>query len=162
MLHKGIEFGDSYAAEALAAMGDTRALDEMRVQLRKSTDHHRIRFALAINSLSPNDSLANELIEEFKLPFEWNIHMRAAIGLRYFSDTASERALLNEIEQNGKFLVRYHASNSLLWRWDVTPTDISKHPEIWELIRNPDEYVMTADERARMREAVMRLERLRK
>lgn len=143
-------------------MGEVNAVAEMRVQLRQSTSYSRIYFALAINSLSPDASLANELVEELKSPSFWGVNMDAAIGLRQFSDSASERALLDTIEQTDVYLVRYHALHSLLQRWHVTPSNIPEYPEIFELIRTPDEDVTTADRRARQREAVVRLERLRK
>jgi hypothetical protein len=162
MLFMGVELGDSHAATALASMGDASATAEMRAQLRQSTGESKVNFALAINGLSPDDSLASELIEVLNSPSDQFVQMSAAIGLRQFSDSVSERALLDAVEQNGRYLVRYHASESLLQRWHVIPSGIVQHQEIFQLIRSPDADVTTAEERARLSEAAVLLERLRK
>jgi hypothetical protein len=163
MLHKGVELKDPDAAQALAAMGEVSAVAEMRVQLRQSSGENKVRLALAIHALSPDESLANELIEVLEnASLHRSTQTSAAIGLRNFGDSASERALLDAIEHNGNFLVRYHASESLLLRWRVVPSDISQHLEIFELIGSPQTGVIAADEQARLSEAIVRLEKLRK
>jgi len=159
----GVELGDEHACEALAAMGDTSAIAEMRAELRESSGASRVRIARAIHALSPDESLANELVEVLEDPsLFWSQQMNAAIGLRDFGDPGSERALLDAIQHNVDYLVRYHASESLLQRWHVTPPDISKHPDIFELISKPDENMPAAERDPLLSEAVTRLKRLRK
>ena len=129
MLRMGVEFGDEHACEALAAMGDASAIAEMRAKLRESRGASRVRIARAIHALSPDESLANELVEVLEDPsLFWSEQMNAAIGLRDFGDLGSERALLDAIKHNNEYLVRYHASESLLRRWHVTPSSIREHP----------------------------------
>jgi hypothetical protein len=87
--------------------------------------------------------------------------MNAAIGLHNFGDSESELALLVALAHNGNFLVRYHANQSLLHRCRVTPPDTERR-EIFELIPPPKNGAVSADAQARLSEATVRLEKLRK
>lgn len=153
MLRIGVDVGDSHATQALAAMGETSATTEMRDQLRQASSGDKVRVALAIHALEPDESLASELIEVLKTP-PWSQQIDAAIGLRKFTDLASESALLHAVEDNA-FLVRYHACESLLYRWQITPSGISAHPEISKLIG------MLGSTPESRKEATARLELLR-
>lgn len=165
MLRQGVERGDSHAAQALAAMGDVRTVAVLRAQLEHSTGSNKVRVARAVHALSPDESLAHQLIPVLEDgALHWGEQMSAAIGLRDFADAASERALLGAVARNGSFLVRYHAAESLLLRWRVVPPAIAEHREIFDLIRSPQQGVVgvvAADEQVRLSEAVGRLERLR-
>jgi len=56
----------------------------------------------------------NHLIEVLQdASAHWSVQMTAAIELRGFANAASERDLLDTIEHNGNYLVRYHSSISL-------------------------------------------------
>jgi HEAT repeat protein len=163
MLHKGVKLGDSHAADALAGMGEVGAVADLRAQLAQSKGEDRVRVASAIHALSPDESLANELIEVLKnQSLHWGNRMRAAIGLRQFGDSESESALLDAIEHDGDFLVRNHASESLLARWGVNPSSIAMHQEIFKLISSPQSGVLTVEEQARLAEATTLLKKLHK
>jgi hypothetical protein len=114
---------------------------EMQAQLRLSSSYNRICLALVINDHALNESLAGELGEMLKNQgrINWGTRMDAAIGHCKFRDLASERALLDAIEHDGEYLIRFHSSQSLLHRWHVTPSDISQHPEIFPLITSHQE-----------------------
>jgi hypothetical protein len=162
MLRKGVEMQDPHAAQALAAIGEVSTVAEMRTQLPQSSGENKVRLARAIHALLPDESLAKELIEVLQNgSLHWGDQMNAAIGLRDFGDSESELALLCAIAHNGNFLVRYHANQSLLHRWRVTPPDTERR-EIFELIPSPQNGVVAADAQTRLSEATVRLEKLRK
>jgi hypothetical protein len=90
--------------------------------------------------------------------------MQAAISLRRFSNKASEQALLDAVEHEVAFLVRLHASNSLMARWKVRADD-KESKEISGLITRPNSAlyrgeVMTEEYQKSLAEARERLERL--
>jgi hypothetical protein len=162
MLRKGVELKDSHAAEALIAMKEVNAVPELRAQLAQSSGDDKVRVARAINAVSQDDSLSKELVDVLESGSFWGVRIEAAIGLREFGDEVSERALRKAVEHDGTYLVRYHASESLLKRWGVDPSTISKHGEIFKLIGSPSNGPINADEQACLSEAVVLLEKLRK
>lgn len=163
MLRQGVELKDSHAAQALAAMGEVDVVHQLRAQLAQSSGESKVRVARAINAIQPDESLSTELIEVLEDgSLHWGIRIDAAIGLREFGNDISERALLRVVEHDGKYLVRYHASESLLQRWRVVPLTISSHDDIFKLICAPNDGPINADEQARLSEAVVLLKKLRK
>ncbi len=95
----------------------------------------------------------------------WGEKMPAAIGLLHFSGEASERALLEAVEHEGAFLVRYHAVNSLVGRWKVR-TDDPRRKDIGRLIGRPNgavdrNEVVTEEFQRNLTEARVQLESLR-
>jgi HEAT repeat protein len=165
MLLFGVKTGDSHAATALAAMGETGAVPDIRTALTTASGDHKVRFASAIHDLSPEDSSSNsisrELIEVLeKTDSPWSTRITAAIGLKDFGDAASEQALLKAVENDKDYLVRYHSCDSLLLRWGVEPPQISSHSDIFKLICDPREGDAIMDLPTRGREAVVLLEKL--
>jgi len=163
MLFFGVSTGYGYAAQALSAMGETSALSGLRAKLSSTSGEDRIRFAEAIHHLSPSenedgnsesDKLAKELIGVLETPgLHWGVKLKAAISLRKLKDAESESALLAAVERNEDYLVKYHACESLLIRWDIAQKHISAHPEIFSMIRTPREGDVLQDNEARGAEA---------
>lgn len=128
MLRTGLEIKDSRAAEVLAAMKGVSAVPELQAQLAQSSGDSQVCVARAINAISPDESLSKELVEVLEDgSLHWGVRIDAAIGLREFGDEISERALRQAVEHDGKYLVRYHASESLLQRWRVVPSTVASH-----------------------------------
>ena len=163
MLRKGVELKDSYAAEALAAVRDVDAVPDLRAQLAQSSGDDKVRLARAINAISPDESLSKNLIDVLEDgSLHWGVRISAAVGLRDFQDEMSERALLETVERDSNYLVRYNASDSLVKRWGAIPSTISAYRDILDLIGAPIDGPINADQQERLSLAVVCLESLRK
>jgi hypothetical protein len=161
MLRLGVALGDSHAAEALAAMNEAGDTPAMRAQLQSARGADRVRVALAIHSVAPDPELASRLIGVLRGHPSWSDRIDAAIGLRRFAGAADEAALLEAVAKDPEYLVRYHASESLLARWRVSPSKISKHESIFGDICGPDEGEPGTGDFARYARARAKLEKLR-
>ena len=139
MLRLGLALGDAHAAQALAACGDVSRLDEMRAQMAEAQGSSRVKVALGIHKVAPETALAAEPVGVLQRHPWWGDRIDAAMGLRHFSGAADESALLDTVSGDPDYLVRYHASDSLLVRWGVTPADVSGHKDIFRDICGPRE-----------------------
>ncbi len=143
MLRRGLALGDPHAARALAALDDPADLPAVRAHLERSsgaelawlvaTMHERRREpALArriftvLQTIDPKDTTGSGRLE-------------AAIVLRHFAGPEVgpevEAALLGALTDPA-YLVRYHASESLLALWRVNPPTIADHPDIFAELRD--------------------------
>jgi HEAT repeat protein len=138
MLRLGLSLGDDHAAVALAAMGDDTAIGDMLALLAGASGSERVRLALAVHCLRPDPSLAAHLVAVLQGEGHWGPRIDAAIGLRNFAGADDEAALLAAVADR-EYLVRYHACETLLVRWRVRPTDISRHRKIFAGICGPQE-----------------------
>ena len=161
MLRLGLDSGDTHAAQALAAMGEAGALDAVRAQIATSRGIAQVRAVLAAHELSPDPSLAAFLIKVLKTARSWSARIDAAIGLRRFRGADDEEALLEAVARDPKYLVRYHASESLLLRWGVRPAGINEYGEILDRLRGPDHDSPSAEDFASFTRARRMLEALR-
>jgi len=169
MLHRGLEDGDSDCATALAAMGDVSAVPKIRDIFSKSRDRKKVDSTLAIHELVPDESLADNLIDVLKnrqpSSIDGMARMNAALGLRNFSGEASEHALLDAVEHDPAYHVRYHSYYGLISRWKVKLSS-QEDDEIFKLICLPsgtsfDNTTITAEDQVRLSEARQRLEKHR-
>lgn len=166
MLVFGVNIGDSYAAQALAAMREISAVGDIRAALSKASGEDRVRFAQSIHDLVPEDAaqgtMAKYLIEVLeKSAGHWGPRINAAMGLREYKDAASEQALLKAVENDPEYLVRYHCCGSLFARWKVVPECLTDHPDLFGLIRTVREGDPIQDLATRSREAAVLLKKLR-
>lgn len=134
MLRLGLSVGDPHAAAALAAMHDAESIAAMRAALADARETSRVSLALSIHAIAPDPLLASHLIHVLQSTELWSWRMDAAIGLGRFSGMDDERALLDAVEKDADYLVRYHAASSLLTRWSISPSEISEHRSIFERI----------------------------
>jgi hypothetical protein len=91
--------------------------------------------------------------------------MEAALGLRNFSGEASERALLDAVEHDPAYHVRYHSYYGLISRWKVKLSS-QEDQEIFKLIclssgTSFDNATITAEDQASLSKARQRLEKHR-
>jgi len=161
MLRVGLDAGDMHAAQALAAMRDVQSRQPVLTQLSSASGSAKVAFALAAHELAPDPALAQPLVEVLQGLGPWSERIGAAIGLRRFAGAADESALLRAVGEDADYLVRYHASESLLHRWNVRPPAISKHTVVFELIRGPDRGQPSKRDFSRFEEACRRLLTLR-
>jgi len=165
MLIFGVQNGDGDAASALAAMGETSALPDLRTALAAASGGNKVSIAQAINYLSPEEgpsTMAKVLISVLEARGQhWSTIMDAAMGLRAFKDKESEEALLRAVEGENHYLVKCHSCESLLVRWGVEPSKIQWHPAIFGLIGDVREEDAIKDKAERGREAVRLLNQLK-
>lgn len=134
MLRLGLAQDDAHAAQALAAMDERGASDEVRALLHRVSGGARVRVALALFRLAADAAMAAEISAVLaRMALHWGERIDAAMALRHFADDESERALLAAIDDD-EYLVRYHACDSLLVRWRVKPSDVGQHRDIFALI----------------------------
>jgi hypothetical protein len=162
MLGLGMALGDAHAAQALAACGDTSQLGEMRAQMALAQGSSRVKLALAIHRVAPEPALAAELVLVLQRHPWWGDRIDAAMGLRHFAGADDEAALLDSVSGDPEYLVRYHASDSLLVRWGVTPADVGGHKDIFPDICGPREGAPGPEDFARYAQAREKLLALRK
>ncbi|OCK74317.1 hypothetical protein K432DRAFT_386879 [Lepidopterella palustris CBS 459.81] len=169
MLLFGVKVVDGHAASALAAMGETSALPDLRIALTTANYDQKILIAKAINILSrlegkdDSQAMSKELISVLETQdLHWGVKFSAASALRDFKDKDSEEALLRAVEGHEHYLVKYHACDSLLRRWELESLGTMSHPAIFELIRTPRDGDTIQDEEERGREAVRLLRELKK
>ncbi len=153
MLRLGVSIGDAHAAQALAAMGDDSARAAILAELESADEGSRVRLALAAHQLAKDPALAAELVRVLTGRGGWSVRIDAAIGLRHFDGADDETALLDSVAKDPDYLVRYHASESLLARWRVSPLDITAHPEVFARICGPREGAPGSADFARYAEA---------
>lgn len=161
MLRLGVSLGDAHAAEALAAMGEADDAPAMRAQLAGAYGSSRVRLALAIHEVTPDPTLAAELVAVLHGCPAWTDRIDAAMGLRHFGGPDDEAALLASVERDPEYLVRYHAAESLLRRWAVVPSEITKHEAIFRDLCGPTEGPPTPENYERFAQARAALEALR-
>jgi len=166
MLIFGVQNRDGDAATALASMGETSALSDLRTALATASGENKVSIAQAINYLSREEdssTMAKELIFVLEAQhLHWRAKINAAMGMRSFKDKESEEALLRAVEGEDTYLVRYHSCESLLVRWGIKPSAISRHPAIFNLIRDVREEDAIKDKAERGRETVRLLNQLKK
>lgn len=138
-LEYGMSLSDPHAAEAMAAMTETHRRADILTMLERSGDAaERVQLALAAHQLAPDPTLAYELQQALR-DADWATRIKAAIGLRHFQGHTDEAALLDAIAADPEYLVRYHAAESLLARWRVSPAELAAHRQILELLVDPPE-----------------------
>lgn len=162
MLRFGLSEGDAHASQALAAMGDMDSLESIRDQIATKYGSEKVRAALAAHRMAADERLAAHLVDVMQRAPNWSDRIDAAIGLCHFAERGSESALLEAIERDPDYLVRYHACETLLARWGVTPTEIAQHRAIFERIIGARDVSPGPEHFARFREARGMMEALRR
>jgi hypothetical protein len=162
MLRLGVALGDAHAAQALAACGDTGQVEEMRRQMEHAHGSSRVKLALAIHRVAPDPALAAELVLVLQRHPWWGDRIDAAMGLRHFSGADDEAALLDSVSGDPEYLVRYHASDTLLVRWGLVPADVVSHKDIFPDICGPREGSPGPEDFVRFAAAREKLSALRK
>jgi hypothetical protein len=152
MLRGGLALGDDHAARALAAMDDPADAPAVRAHLESCRGAELVWLALTLHERHPEPTLARRIIAVLQAidPGDrtGSGRLDAAMALRHFPGPDTEAALLAAVADPA-YLVRYHASESLLALWHIRRADIAKHPAIFAQIR--DDAGDHADARDRLR-----------
>lgn len=137
MLIESMEEGSHYAAMGLRELRSDKAVPLMKRMLEKVSADLLIEIAIALNVIENTTDYNRYIITvllEYPSPY---VRLKAAIKLRDFP-TPEVVAALYDAVCDIDYLVRYHASESLLAIHGLEPI-ISSHEEILGLIcTNPD------------------------
>jgi len=133
MLIESMEAGSHYAAMGLRELKSQRAIPIMKRLLGKVDSDLRIQIAVALNVIEETDEYTPHLIEILQSNRSPYVRLRAASVLRRFPTNDTIKALFDSVSTDPDYLVRNHASESLLDIHGFKPV-ISEHREIFRLI----------------------------
>lgn len=141
MLRQGLALADVHAVRALAAMNEPADAAAVRAHLERCHAADLVWLCTTLQEHHPEPALAQRIIAVLQTIDTTDTtgsgRLEAAMTLRRFPGPATEAALLAALADPA-YLVRYHASESLLALWHIKPGDIAKHPKIFADIRQDD------------------------
>jgi HEAT repeat protein len=133
MLIESMESGSHYAAKGLRELKSERAIPIMKRLLEKAGSDLKIQIAVALNIIEGTVKYTPHLIQVLRYNRSPYIRLSAAIELRRFPGEETIRALFDSVSTDPDYLVRNHASESLLSIHAFEPT-ISQYRDIFQLI----------------------------
>jgi HEAT repeat protein len=133
MLIESMESGSHYAAMGLRELKSQRAIPIMKELLEKVGSDLKIQIVVALNLIEDTNEYTPHLIQILTYNGSSYVRLNAAIELRNFPTDETIQALFNSVSSDPDYLVRNHASESLLFIHGFEPT-ISEHKEIFQLI----------------------------
>jgi hypothetical protein len=152
MLRQGLALADVDAVRALAAMNEPADAAAVRAHLERCHGAELVWLCATLHEHHPEPALAARIIAVLQAIDPADLtgsgRLEAALVLRAFPGPATEAALLAALADPA-YLVRYHASESLLALWRIKPGDIAKHRAIFANIRHHGPIEPAAAARAR-------------
>jgi hypothetical protein len=133
MLIESMESGSYHAAMGLRELRSEKAIPVMKRLLEKVGSDLRIQIAVALNVIEDTDEYTPHLIEVLQHNGSPYVRLNAAIELRRFPTDDAIKALFESVSTDPDYLVRNHASESLLHIHGFKPI-LSEHKEIFRLI----------------------------
>lgn len=143
MLLAGVAEGDALAARTIRELELTpdQRSHFTATLLAASVLHtgaSRIAAARSLYELTGDAGSASAIAEELNAPRFWSDQLDAALALRDFPPTADlVTSLSRAIRENEEYLVRYHASNTLL-RWSGSDHEIEDEAPLFGLLVGED------------------------
>ncbi|MBN2229254.1 MAG: HEAT repeat domain-containing protein [Candidatus Thorarchaeota archaeon] len=145
MLIESMEDGSHYAAMGLRELKSQKAIPIMKELLKKVGSDLKIQIALALNTIEDTTEYVPDIIDVLQYNGSPYVRLKAAMVLRNYPTIEVIESLFTAIEKDPDYLVRYHASESLLHIHGFRP-NISEYKEIFHLIcvefdsDHPDSY----------------------
>lgn len=133
MLIESMVSGSHHAVMGLRELKSQRAIPIMKKLLEKGDFDLKIQIAVALNVIEGTQEYTLFLIDILRHNPSSYIRLNAANELRRFPSEDSIHALFDAVSTDPDYLVRNHASESLLHIHGFEPT-ISQHREIFQLI----------------------------
>jgi HEAT repeat protein len=133
MLLESLESGYHYAAMGLRELKSQRAIPIMKRLLEKVGSDLKIQIVVALNVIEDTTEYTPYLIQVLTDNRSPYVRLNAAVELRRFPTDNAIHALFDSVSTDPDYLVRNHASESLLYIYGFEPT-ISEHKEIFRLI----------------------------
>lgn len=161
MVAAGVQAGDPVAAQSLAALAAEGKAPEGAVALLRgvapgAAGTFLVRVAQALHVLTGDGSWADPLVSVLASGAWKGIRLDAAIALADFPPTPRLIEALGQAVRDPEYLVRYHASNTLL-RYAGHDTGIADLPEVLDEIARTADDETTPDRRADWDEVADRL-----
>jgi hypothetical protein len=134
MLRIGLHADDPLAAQSIGALAAAGLAPADAQQLLTdaaltSSPHALVRVAQALHQLTGEPSWADPIATVLASTEHWGVRIDAAIALSEFAPTAHLIDVLATAVTDPEYLVRYHASNTLL-RYAGNSVDIGDHPTL--------------------------------
>lgn len=159
-LPEGLAAGDWVAAVATRRLADPTLLPLLTARLGIGGGRFAVEAARAIVALGGDRAAAVSWAIDALGWGAWSDRLEVAMGLRHLRGPGVIEALLAAVEHDPDYLVRYHAAESLLQLGDITPLDITDHPEVFaDLVAGADREP-TPEERRQHARAAAALGRL--
>jgi len=115
----------------LPAMKRLTLLPELRGLVTASSVEFRAAVLTALALMDPGTDYSVHLLPLFKNASH-QTRMTVVIAARHFPFKSVGPALLDVVRNDGSFLVRYHAAESLLELGDVYPRELASHKELFK------------------------------
>jgi hypothetical protein len=131
MLIKSLEEGSHYGAIGLREMRSTKAVPILEKQLEVSIGILAVEIAVALSMIKDTLEYVTHILAALKLSPFWTHRMHAARALRRFPTEEVVEALFESLAKDHEYLVRNHASETILFLHGLEPS-ISSHKEIFK------------------------------
>lgn len=139
-LIESLEEGNHYAAIGLRELRSLKAIPHLESLLESSRGRLAIEIAVALCVIKNTHDYVPGILAALKRAPFWSDRMRAAIALRRFPAREVVEVLFESVARDRDYLVRNHASETLLFLHGLKPT-ISEHKEIFKhMIVDYDEH----------------------
>ncbi len=133
MLIETLEKGGHYGAIGLRELRSTKALPVLEALLETSTGTLAVEIAVALCLIKNSVDYVPTIIIALKESGFWSVRIHAARALRRFPSEKVITALFESVAKDPEYLVRNHASETILFLYGLQP-NISMHQEIFELM----------------------------
>lgn len=130
MLIESLEEGSHYGAMGLREMRSTKAVPILKDRLERSIGTLAVEIAVALCIIENTLEYIPHIMAALKLSPFWSDRIRAALALRRFPSEEVVKALFESVAKDHDYLVRNHASETILFLHGLQPS-ISMHKEIF-------------------------------
>ncbi|MFW9810557.1 MAG: HEAT repeat domain-containing protein [Candidatus Thorarchaeota archaeon] len=131
MLIQSLEEGSHYGAIGLRELRSEKAIPHLIEKRKASVGILAIEIAVALCLIKTTLEYVPDIILALKRSGFWSDRIRAAIVLRRFPTIEVVEALFESVAKDPDYLVRNHASETILFLHGMQPS-ISDHKEIFE------------------------------
>ena len=131
MLIHSLEEGSHYGAIGLREMRSTKAVPILEEQLDQTTGTLAVEIAVALCMIKNTLEYVPHILVALKMSPFWSDRIRAARALRRFPTNEVVESLFESIAKDPDYLVRNHASETILFLHGLQPS-ISMHKEIFK------------------------------
>ncbi|MFW9964652.1 MAG: HEAT repeat domain-containing protein [Candidatus Sifarchaeia archaeon] len=133
MLIDLLEEGSHYGAIGLRELRSNKAVPILEALLHNCTGTLAIEIAVALSLIKNSLDYVPKIINALKESGFWSVRIDAAKALRRFPSEKVITALFETVAKDPDYLVRNHASETILFLHGLQP-NISMHKEIFRLM----------------------------
>lgn len=130
MLIESLQEGNHYAAIGLKELRSTKAIPHLLEVMYQGWGNLKVHATVAMSMIENTFDYVGEIIEVLRKSAAWTYRMRAAIELRHFPLPSVVEALFETVSQDSDYIVRNHASETILFLHGLKPA-VSERREIF-------------------------------